>query len=175
MSIGLQKQIRQNAQEVQNYLTDLYKWEKQVNSGSKTAGQAKTDPQTQKKAETPVRNENVMENEQVKEKEDFKVDKALLKKGPNKIGDYYKAWDQVDVEEEVKKLSEEKPKNIIEEAFRTNPGESKEKGVELVVKGGNRRSISSKEQLKTEGNEAFKSREYKTAVEKYTACLVDER
>jgi rRNA-processing protein FCF1 len=63
-----------------------------------------------------------------------KVDNSLLKKDKVPLVDYYKAWDKVDIDEELKESDKRSVSNVVKEAFDENKGKEKNKKVEKVTK-----------------------------------------
>lgn len=91
------------------------------------------------------------------------------------IKDYYSAWDRFDVDEEIKKIDEEKTStanNIIQETYSKNEGAFKQKKAKILIKGGRRSATYDYEKIKEEGNSFFKERKFKEAIEKYDECIV---
>lgn len=104
-----------------------------------------------------------------------KVDPSLLRKDKVPLVDYYKAWDQVDVDEELREAdgtAQPVMNNVMKAAFDENRGAVKPKNVGFKVSGGSRHGPSVWEELKNEGNELFRQRSYLQAIEKYSECLV---
>lgn len=84
MSVNLQQKIRQNAQEMQDYLKDLYKWEEKVN---------KTEPKA-----LPNKNTNTCPIRSTAENKSQSTNNTnFLKRDQNSVQNYYKAWDKFDV------------------------------------------------------------------------------
>jgi hypothetical protein len=101
----------------------------------------------------------------------YKVDKSLLRKDKVPLVDYYKAWDKVDFEEEIEK-ADNTTGNVVKSAYESNEGKSKGKNIGVHVVGGGHRSLTVLEDMKNQGNEFFKQREYVQAIDKYSEALV---
>lgn len=169
MSYQLQRNIRQNVSDMKEYIGDLYKWTKDVEEGKAMK------QRTKKTTEVPIRGrieQDGSEEQAVSPPTSYKVDKSLLRKDKVPLVDYYKAWDKVDVEEELKQAEQNNSRNVVQEAFDANLGKEKSKNVGLQIKGGRRPGITALEDLKSEGNELFRQREYVKAIDKYTECMV---
>lgn len=170
MSHQLQRNIRQNVADMKDYLGDLYKWTKDIEDEGKTL---KNKPK--KQVDVPIRgkaDDEIEEEKAEPSKHSNKVDKSLLRKDKVPLVDYYKAWDKVDVEEELNEVDNKNSRNVVQEAFSANQGKDKTKNVGLQVRGGRSKGITALEDLKNEGNEYYRQREYLKAIDKYTEAMV---
>jgi tetratricopeptide (TPR) repeat protein len=172
MSVNLQRNLRQNVAEMHDYVNDLYKWTDEVaTKGPKTHKIEKS------QVDIPIRGqaytEELVEAAQDKLK-NAKVDKSMLRKDKIPLVDYYKNWDKVDVEEALKDTDAAPVSNVVTEAFSENKGKDKSKGVGLQVVGGTRKRVSALDDIKNDGNEYYRQREYVKAIEKYSEALVKD-
>ena len=104
-----------------------------------------------------------------------RVDPSLLRKDKVPLVDYYKAWGQVDVEEELREADvtpQPVMNNVMKAAFDENSGARKPKNVGFKVTGGSRHGSGIWEELKNDGNELFRQRSYLQAIDKYSECMV---
>jgi len=109
MSIEMQKQIRENSKDISAYFTDLRKWTDDIRQEEKNRTFAKNAPAS---APPPIRGAVSIEKkhkveEKPKEEEKPPKEKAKYARDKTKMNDYYKAWDNFDVDEEEKKLEKE--------------------------------------------------------------------
>mmetsp|Transcript_18166 Transcript_18166/g.20639 ORF Transcript_18166/g.20639 Transcript_18166/m.20639 type:complete len:678 (+) Transcript_18166:168-2201(+) len=118
-SFGIQKQIRENAQNVQDYVSDLYKWEKEVTKKDHAAKSGKLKSKNVH-ADAPIRNSGVDISDSLNEKKtktnkstvaresttsgktvEKNLDSGKQKKSEDQyrdttpMPDYYKYWDKV--------------------------------------------------------------------------------
>jgi hypothetical protein len=105
----LQKQIMDNSKNVNEYFSDLFKWEKEINQRDKILeNQSKKNPvKPYKPNEIPENNNQNKKKKDKKNKEEKKKDFAILKRDTNNMKDYYKEWDKFNVDEESSSSSEE--------------------------------------------------------------------
>ncbi len=80
MSIEFQKDIRQNAQELNNYVKDLHSWNDVINK--------KTKVRKSEDIEYPIRK---LKNSKEK------IDIGKFRKNKTTIDEYYNAWENLDV------------------------------------------------------------------------------
>jgi hypothetical protein len=107
-SFNLQKQIMDNSKNVNEYFTDLFKWEKEINQRDKILeNQSKKNPVKPYKLNEIPDNNNPNKKKKDKKKEEKKKDFAILKRDTNNMKDYYKEWDKFNVDEELSSSSEE--------------------------------------------------------------------
>lgn len=105
MSIQFQRQIRQNMTEIKDYLKDLYDWEEKIDTKKK-----KQKP----KYDYPIRKLEIQdENECAENIQKFRKNKTT-------IGNYYNAWDKLDVEKEIEKIDKRLPKDIFKKKKEEN-------------------------------------------------------
>ena len=95
MSIQLQKQIKNNSEDLVKYVNDLFEWE----DDKDTKPQAKKKQKAKKKIKRKVRNQDLKEElEEIKEvaEEEQKKNVNLIR-DKTTIKDYYDAWDKLDI------------------------------------------------------------------------------
>ncbi len=85
MSINVQAQIRNNATDIRSYLSDLYKWEDEVNGTSAPKAQPKKKKEYEIRGDVRQSDPNPSSNTKATPKE--------LQRDINSIPNYYKAWD----------------------------------------------------------------------------------
>nr|CAB3265686.1 RNA polymerase II-associated protein 3-like [Phallusia mammillata] len=138
--LKMQRQIRENATELQDYLHDLDSWEEEIKKKDETFKQMK--PSTQVKAVPPPRSVAAVK----------KKTSAESKAKPKKLKSYdYRSWDKLDVDKMMEDMDadeEEEKKEV-------------KKQMELDFK-----QLSLEE--KTKGNDHLKHGRYDKAVECYT-------
>lgn len=122
-SMNMQRQIMENSKNVNEYFSELFKWEKEINQRDKILeNQSKKNPvKPYKEKEIPDNKSNKTENqEKEKEKEQDKKkqnkknkkDFENLKRDTNNMKDYYKEWDKfVNTKSDSSDSEEEKPSN----------------------------------------------------------------
>lgn len=150
--LELQNQIRNNATSIKDYIDDLSTWEAEMNQLDSSLS-SKTYPLSEP---PPIRS---TQSEEVKAE-------TVLKRDKTKMKDYYKAWDNFDVDKELETLEE--PKAIL-----TAPTVIAKENSKVIVKGG-RSTNSEVDRLKDHANMDFAAKEYQKALEKYQECLVKE-
>lgn len=172
----LQRQIIENSKSITSYYEDLVNWAKEVNKKDKIINSQNIQKfnQNQKKI---IKNEEIFGKENISEKSN-KLNKKL-KRDTNSIGDYYKEWDNIDVEEE---LEDRETKITINNDSMTqqltNPKPSAAKANINVVIKNNRIGVASGshleeyiEKLKTEANAYFAIGNYNKSLELNIAAL----
>lgn len=170
MSVNLQRNIRQNVADMHNYVKELYQWSDEI-----TTKGVKPRRQEQQQHEIPIRGQAYQEEQSEVSSDrlkNAKVEKSMLRKDKIPLVDYYKNWDKVDVDEELKEIDNGAVSNVVKEAFSENKGKDKSKKVSLQVVGGTRKRVSALDDIKNDGNEYYKQREYTKAIDKYTEALV---
>ena len=153
--VEIQNQIRNNATNIRDYMSDLSSWEAEMNSLDASLS-SKTYPLSEP---PPVRSSTT--TDESKSSQD-----TVLKRDKTKMKDYYKAWDNFDIDSELTKLEEPGPLFQLPKVP-ANPQ------TKMLVKGG--RAVNSEiDRLKDQGNLEFASKDYCKALEKYQECLVKE-
>jgi hypothetical protein len=89
MSFEVQNQIRQNANDIRSYISDLHAWEDEINN--KTTKKTKEQPQKEYAIRGNVNQESKSSSSTPN------VPKEKLKRDTNTVVDYYRAWDKFDV------------------------------------------------------------------------------
>uniref|UniRef100_A0A2D4L633 RNA polymerase II-associated protein 3 n=1 Tax=Micrurus spixii TaxID=129469 RepID=A0A2D4L633_9SAUR len=146
-AIELQLQIRQNAEELQDFVKDLESWEKDIKEKDHNL---RHQSGTTDKDLPPIRNEAYKKKSKVKT-----VSKQTSEENKkNKIKSYdYEAWAKLDVD----KILEEFDK---EDTIHDSVSDSEEDGIRIDTE----KAIAEKEK----GNTYFKQRNYDAAIECYT-------
>ena len=153
--VEIQNQIRNNANSIRDYMDDLSNWESEMNQID-AAVSNKTYPLSEP---PPIRS--------TVEVEETKSTPTLYKRDKTNMKDYYKAWENFNIDAEIEKLDDKIPK-VLKTPKVSAPPQSK-----IVVKGG--RSVNSEiDRLKDQGNLEFSAKEYNKALDKYQECLVKE-
>mmetsp|Transcript_3087 Transcript_3087/g.6391 ORF Transcript_3087/g.6391 Transcript_3087/m.6391 type:complete len:441 (-) Transcript_3087:18-1340(-) len=172
-TIHIQNQIRHNAQSIREYFDDLDKWQDDINSlDAQLAGK-----KTEAKAIPPVRSEVPLESAKAKEsrepeREQTEEEKIKFQRDKAPMKDYYKAWDQFDVDAELSKVEEEAkaPKPSQTTVARESAPKAAIKNTKVVVKGG-RTANSELERLKDKGNLFFTQLDFSQALECYKGAF----
>ena len=119
-----------------------------------------------------------MKDEGGKPKEEVK-----FKRDVSAMPDYYKAWDNFDVEkaldsedEEEKnkttgKITYKEPEPVRSQADMMRLTSGAKPNTKIVIKGGTQALNADAEHLKSQGNSYFQSMDYGNAAESYTRCL----
>ena len=172
MSFNLQRQVRENAVNLRETVTDIYKWVDEI-EGKKTV------PKKQKKDDyqQPIRGQanNVeVQEEKTEDRDRKRLTNPKQVRDGNTIKDYYDAWDKFDPEKAEKDL-EEKTKNVTKEWIDTRQsneeGKKKSAGTKLIVEGGRNLNKNDLEIMKEHANNCFKERNFIEAIEEYGKCL----
>lgn len=187
-AVQFQRTIRNNANDLREYLTDLYKWETGIEENKSQHKQKQSRP-----VNFPVRGavDEPTQTDGSRSVADGSfaslpaVDKTLLRKNKVPLADYYKAWDKFDPSEQLEREeAQEAASKLAPNPYVTNSatsdhpffadsGKGKSKNVGLVVQGGvHRRTKGEIEDLKNDGNEMFRQRDYLKAIDIYSQCLV---
>ncbi|XP_034984059.1 RNA polymerase II-associated protein 3 isoform X1 [Zootoca vivipara] len=151
-AIELQLQIRQNAEELQDFVKDLESWERDIKE---------KDCNLRQQSGVPVKDLPPIRNEAYKKKKKNKV-KAISKKTTeenkkNKIKSYdYEAWGKLDVD----KILEELDKEDSTHDSVSLESDSEEDGIHIDTE----KALAEKEK----GNNYFKQGNYDAAIECYT-------
>nr|XP_042905050.1 RNA polymerase II-associated protein 3 isoform X2 [Parasteatoda tepidariorum] len=148
-SFKIQQQVRENSEELQNYLKDLESWEKAMRKKEEELKLLKI---TEEDNIPPVRNTLARSKRKSKHKKDKKKsdDSARIKSFN------YKAWEKFDVETELKKLDED-------EKAESSSGDSDSEEI-LNLQRKKQQAILKKDK----GNEYFKNGSYDSAINCYT-------
>lgn len=152
-AIEIQNQIRNNAQSLRDYVTDLGRWEDEVNALDQSLSKKKKDAKIQK----PIRAQ-IFDEAKVNESE------KKLRRDRNNMFDYYEAWDKFDPDEELKNIEDPEPPKL-EQPTKVALPRSK-----VIIKGG-RNTTSDIDRTKDQANLYFTTKEYIKALESYQKCL----
>ncbi|CAG9331240.1 unnamed protein product [Blepharisma stoltei] len=154
-AIGIQNQIRNNAQSIKDYISDLERWENEINALDNSLSEKKAEPRIDK----PLRSSLQQEEESKTKKEASKY-----KRDETNMFEYYKAWDKFDADEELKQLDELQP------TLPSAPAKVALPRSKVVIKGG-RSNNSDLDRTKDQATLAFTTKDYTKALELYQKCL----
>ncbi|XP_015269501.1 PREDICTED: RNA polymerase II-associated protein 3 [Gekko japonicus] len=151
-AIELQLQVRQNAEELQDFVKDLESWEKDIKE---------KDSDLRRQSGTLVKDLPPIRNEAYKKKKKSKIKKVSKKtteeNKKNKIKSYdYEAWGKLDVD----KILEELDKEDSTHDSVSLESDSEEDGIHIDTE----KALIEKEK----GNNYFKQGNYDAAIESYT-------
>ncbi|XP_038852368.1 RNA polymerase II-associated protein 3-like isoform X2 [Salvelinus namaycush] len=151
-AIELQLQMRQNAEDLHNFMKDLDSWEtdikkkdEQLRSGSVGESQ---------KSLPPVRNKDYKKKREKKKASDNNA-KTEPKQAPRIKSYDYQSWDKFDVDKVLESMDKE------DSAAESNDSESEDSGVPATDQD---KALAEKEK----GNQLFKEGKYDDAIECYT-------
>ncbi|GIY69958.1 RNA polymerase II-associated protein 3 [Caerostris darwini] len=148
--ISIQNQIRNNSEDVQKFLKDLSEWEKDM---KKKEHELKLLQVSDVQVIPPIRNSLSRSKKRNRQKKNTKEPNTVKER----ISSYnYKAWEEFDVDSELKKMDEDK-----EEASSSESSDSEEK--QLIQR--NKQLALVKKDM---GNEFFKKGNYDAAINAYT-------
>uniref|UniRef100_A0A671E4R4 RNA polymerase II-associated protein 3 n=1 Tax=Rhinolophus ferrumequinum TaxID=59479 RepID=A0A671E4R4_RHIFE len=151
-TIELQLQVKQNAEELQDFMRDLENWEKDIKQKDMELRRQNGVPEENL---PPIRNRNFRKKKKGKAKEASKKTKDENTK--NRIKSYdYEAWAKLDVESILDELDKEESTHdsVSQES------ESEEDGIRVD----SQKALA----LKEKGNKYFKQGKYDEAIECYT-------
>ncbi|XP_007516279.1 RNA polymerase II-associated protein 3 [Erinaceus europaeus] len=151
-AIELQLQVKQNAEELQDFMRDLENWEKDIKQKDMELRRQNGVPEEKL---PPIRNENYRKKKKGKAKQSSKKTKDENTK--NRIKSYdYEAWAKLDVDSILDELDKEESTHdsVSQES------ESEEDGIHVD----SQKALA----LKEKGNKYFKQGKYDEAVECYT-------
>ncbi|KAM5287832.1 RNA polymerase II-associated protein 3 isoform 2-T2 [Ctenodactylus gundi] len=151
-AIELQLQVKQNAEELQDFMKDLENWEKDIKQKDIELRRQSGVPEENL---PPIRNGNFRKKKKSKAKESFKKTKEENTK--NRIKSYdYDAWAKLDVDSILDELDKEDSTHdsVSQES------ESEEDGIHVD----SQKALA----LKEKGNKYFKQGKYDEAIECYT-------
>ncbi|XP_028397981.1 RNA polymerase II-associated protein 3-like [Dendronephthya gigantea] len=150
-AVNLQYQVRQNNEELQDYLKDLYKWEDEVQAQDKLLANSKT----------PLASSHPVRNKTRKKKP-----KSILKQTPASTkerlkGSNFQAWDKYDVEKALKEIDDQ-------EDLETQSTSDEDSEDEDVME---HRRLQQALFEKEKGNDLFKEGKYEAAINRYTTAI----
>ncbi|XP_037701987.1 RNA polymerase II-associated protein 3 isoform X1 [Choloepus didactylus] len=151
-SVELQLQVKQNAEELQDFMRDLENWEKDIKQKDMELRRQNGVPEENL---PPIRNRNFRKKKKGKAKESSKKTKEENTK--NRIKSYdYEAWAKLDVDSILDELDKEDSTHdsVSQES------ESEEDGIHVDAQ----KALA----LKEKGNKYFKQGKYDEAIECYT-------
>ncbi|CAB3996685.1 RNA polymerase II-associated 3-like [Paramuricea clavata] len=147
-AVNLQFQVRQNNEELQDFLKDLYQWEDEVQTKDKLLVNSKTPADSSH----PVRN-----------KPRKKKPKSILKQTPTETklkGSDFQAWDKYDVDKALKEIDDE-------EDLETHSTSDDSEDEDIVEHRRLQQALFEKEK----GNDLFKEGKYEAAINRYTTAI----
>lgn len=151
-AIELQLQVKQNAEELQDFMRDLENWEKDIKQKDMELRRQNGVPEENL---PPIRNKNFRKKKKGKAKESAKKTKDENTK--NRIKSYdYEAWAKLDVESILDELDKEESTHD----SLSQESESEEDGIHVD----SQKALA----LKEKGNKYFKQGKYDEAIECYT-------
>ena len=195
--IGLQQQIKNNAEDLHSMVDDLADWSEEITAKEKTRSKQTGQAKAASKPLPPIRNRIDIRNSlAASERQASQQETSTAKPGNKKnelfdkvkrdntpMPDYYKAWDKIGREIDDLDSSDEdtgdatrakNPKFREEnksqmEMFKPTTGAAP--NTSIVVKGARQQQISFAEECKLQGNAYFVSLDYSKAIECYSRCL----
>ncbi|XP_036991363.2 RNA polymerase II-associated protein 3 [Artibeus jamaicensis] len=151
-AIELQLQVKQNAEELQDFMRDLENWEEDIKQKDMELRRQNGVPEENL---PPIRNKNFRKKKKGKAKESSKQTKDENTK--NRIKSYdYEAWAKLDVESILDELDKEETTHD----SLSQESESEEDGIHVD----SQKALA----LKEKGNKYFKQGKYDEAIECYT-------
>ncbi|XP_040834875.1 RNA polymerase II-associated protein 3 isoform X1 [Ochotona curzoniae] len=151
-ALELQLQVKQNAEELQDFVRDLENWEKDIRQKDLELQRQSGVPEENL---PPIRNGNFRRKKKVKTKESSKRIKEENTK--NRIKSYdYEAWAKLDVDSILEELDKEDSTH----GSGSQESESEEDGIRVD----SQKALA----LKDKGNKYFKQGKYDEAIECYT-------
>ncbi|KEP59937.1 UNVERIFIED_CONTAM: hypothetical protein HHA_217630 [Hammondia hammondi] len=112
--IGVQTQIRHNAEDIRNYFEDLRKWEKEMKDKEKQQNKIRH-PAVEALKETSTFSQQKTSESQpspAQKKPSFPQERnRKLARDENSLPAYYSAWERFDVDEELEKIDRESAKD----------------------------------------------------------------
>lgn len=176
MSVEIQKQIRDNATSVNEYMKDLYDWTEDMNALEQKrkggAKKAKFVPPPRGQVELPTK-ETAKATKGAKKEEGPKETNSNMKRDKTNMKEYYKNWDRYDPEAECAKL-EDPTKPRVPNPERFEKLSQSRPNMRIKVRTGQRKEavLDVAMALKKEANEYFSQGRYAEAVEFYGKALV---
>lgn len=151
-AIELQLQVKQNAEELQDFMRDLENWEKDIKQKDTELRRQNGVPEEKL---PPIRNTNFRKKKKSKAKSPSKTTK--IENTKNRIRSYdYEAWAKLDVDSILDELDKEENTHD----FVSPESESEEDGIHID----SQKALA----LKEKGNKYFKQGKYDEAIECYT-------
>lgn len=151
-AVELQLQVKQNAEELQDFMRDLESWEKDIKQKDMELRRQNGVPEEKL---PPIRNENYRKKKKSKAKQSSKKTKDENTK--NRIKSYdYEAWSKLDVDSILDELDKEESTHD----SMSQESESEEDGIHVD----SQKALA----LKEKGNKYFKQGKYDEAIECYT-------
>jgi tetratricopeptide (TPR) repeat protein len=172
-TIEIQKQIRENSANIQNYFKDLSEWQKEINTKDKIIDTnfKQKDPKLYNtieasKTETQIES-TVNKNAEIKER---------LKRDVNSVKDYYNHWDKFDVDAEVELIDKDGKGLQNSKLSKMIKSETSKAAKNSSVVITNNRILKSDsedyiEKLKNEANAYFAIKNFNKSIELYNSAL----
>lgn len=150
--VNLQYQVRQNSEELQDFLKDLYKWEEDVQSKDKILANSTSLLDSLH----PVRNKPKKKKSKSKPQDRSSQSKPKLK------GHDFQAWDKYDVDQALKEIDEKE-----EMQTQSTSDEDEDTDDEVVEQRRLQQALFEKDK----GNDLFKEGKYEAAINRYTTAI----
>ncbi|XP_040266452.1 RNA polymerase II-associated protein 3 [Bufo bufo] len=153
-ALELQLQMKQNAEELQDFMRELESWEKDIKQKD-----AKLSKQTAVGEETlpPIRNKDYRKKKKSRSKVSTETKKNEENKNPKRKLHDYNYWDKLDVDKALQELDKEDNTN---ESVSAESDSGDEDGIKIDTE----KALADKEK----GNNYFKAGKYDEAVQCYT-------
>ncbi|XP_056429986.1 RNA polymerase II-associated protein 3 [Hyla sarda] len=153
-ALELQLQMKQNAEELQDFMRELESWEEDIKQKD-----AKLSNQTGTNEETlpPIRNKDYRKKKKTKSKVSTEAKKNEENKNPKRKLNDYNYWDKLDVDKALQELDKEDNTN---ESMSAESDSGDEDGIIVNTE----KALAEKEK----GNNNFKAGKYDDAIQCYT-------
>ncbi|XP_070559588.1 RNA polymerase II-associated protein 3-like [Ptychodera flava] len=161
-AIQMQSQVRQNAEELKDFIRDIDAWTDSVKKKDQKLLEQKHGTVTEEKDLPPVRNSAQRPKKKKKKDKTIDVPKSADVKKKKKLKGYdYRAWDKFDVEKECAALDSDNEENDKDSEYETDS--------EAEMEAERKRQEAALE--KDRGNAFFKQGKYQEAVQCYTTGI----
>ncbi|XP_069831950.1 RNA polymerase II-associated protein 3 isoform X2 [Dendropsophus ebraccatus] len=153
-ALELQLQMKQNAEELQDFMRELESWEKDIKQkDAKLSNQTATDAEVL----PPIRNKDYRKKKKSRSKVSTEAKKNEENKNPKRKLHDYSYWDQLDVDKALQELDKEDNTN---ESMSAESDSGDEDGIRIDTE----KALAEKEK----GNNHFKAGKFDEAVQCYT-------
>ncbi|KAM3926941.1 RNA polymerase II-associated protein 3 [Leptodactylus fuscus] len=153
-ALELQLQMKQNAEELQDFMRELENWEKDIKQkDAKLSTQAVTGEETL----PPIRNKDYRKKKKTRSKVSIETKKNEENKNPKRKLHDYDYWDKLDVDKALQELDKEENAN---ESVSAESDSGDEDGIKVDTE----KALAEKEK----GNNYFRAGKYDEAVQCYT-------
>ncbi|CBZ55815.1 conserved hypothetical protein [Neospora caninum Liverpool] len=111
--IGIQTQIRHNAEDIRNYFEDLRKWEKEMKEKERKERKTRHTPEPALPQTSRLSQQKSLERQPLPEQQlSYPRERnRTLARDENSLPAYYSAWDRFNVDEELEKIDREDVKD----------------------------------------------------------------